>query len=149
MDINMKYMIDPADIRNVLAPDGNRLGFEVKLKIPYYRGVALSMVDELYVKVGEDEFPKETLIFTVDGHSYTWPQMETVSTLRWEYGQKATVFVPLEFGIFSGRPQKVEVGCAIRMSYMGRKARPTVASHIVDPDELATVCYEGGAPTCR
>lgn len=144
MDINMKYMVDKSKIRNVLSRDGNRLGFEFKLKIPYYRGVALSMVDDLFVTVGEDHFPKERLTFTVDGHTYTWPQIETVTTFRWEYGQEATVFVPLEFGIFSVRPTKVEIGCAIRMSYMGRKARPCIVSHIVDPDEMDTVCYEGG-----
>ena len=148
MDINMKYLIDTASIRNVLSEDGNRLGFEFKMKIPYYRGVALSMVDDLYVKVGEDLFPKERLVFTVDGHSYTWPQIETVTTFRWEYGQEATVFVPLEFGIFSGRPTRMEVGCAIRMSYMGRRARPCVVSYTVDPDQLETVVYKGGAAVC-
>lgn len=145
MDINMKYMVDKASIRNVLSADGNRIGFECRLKIPYYRGVALSMVDDLFVKVGGDFFPKEALSFTVDGRTYTWPQIETVTTFRWEYGQEATVFVPLEFGIFSGRPTRVEIGCAIRMSYMGRKARPCVVVHVVDPDEMETVCYEGGA----
>ena len=65
MDINMKYMVDKSKIRNVLSRDGNRLGFEFKLKIPYYRGVALSMVDDLFVTVGEDHFPKERLTFTV------------------------------------------------------------------------------------
>ena len=140
----MKYLVDKKKIRNVLSADGNRLGFEFKMKIPYYRGVALSMIDDLYVKVGEDLFPKETLTFTVDGHTYTWPQIETVTTFRWEYGQEATVFVPLEFGIFSGRASRLEIGCAIRMSYMGRKARPCVVTYMVESDELDTVCYEGG-----
>ncbi len=144
MDINMKYLVDKATVRNVLSTDGNRLGFEFKMKIPYYRGVALSMIDDLYVKAGEDMFPKETLSFTLDGHTYTWPQIETVTTFRWEYGQEATVFVPLEFGIFSGRPANVEIGCSIRMSYMGRQARPCVISLIVDPGMMDTVCYQGG-----
>lgn len=145
----MKYLVDKKDIRNVITADGNRPGFEIQLRIPYYRGVALSMIDDLSVTVGMDTFPKEQLVFTVDGHSYTWPQIETVTTLRWEYGQKATVFVPLEFGIFSGRPQKVEIACAIRMSYMGRKARPCVVSHIVDPDEMEVVYYGKEASACR
>jgi hypothetical protein len=149
MDINQKYLIDIKEIRNVVTKDGNRPGFEFQMKIPYYRGVALSMIDDLYVKVGEDTFPRETLVFTVDGHSYTWPQIETVTTFRWEYGQKATVFVPLEFGIFSGRPTKVEVGCTIRMSYMGRHPRPCVTQYVVNPDELEVVEYEKGVTICR
>lgn len=144
MDINQKYLVDIKDIRNVMLEDGNRPGFEIQMKIPYYRGVALSMIDDLYVKVGEDVFPKETLVFSVDGHDYTWPQIETVTTFRWEYGQKAKIFVPLEFGIFSGRPTRVEIGCAIRMSYMGRHPRPCVVSYIVNPDEMEVVQYGKG-----
>lgn len=142
MDINQKYLIDIADVKNVLTADGNRPGFEFKMHIPYYRGVALSMVDDLYVKVGGDLFPKERLVFSVDGHSYTWPQIETVTTFRWEYGHKATVFVPLDFGVFGGHSVDLEVGCAIRMSYMGRHARPCVVKMTIYSDEMGTVCYE-------
>lgn len=149
MDINQKYLVEKDDIRNVINEDGNRPGFEIQMKIPYYRGVALSMIDDLYVKVGEDTFPKESLIFTVDGHSYTWPQIETVTSFRWEYGQKATIFVPLEFGIFSGRMTKVEIGCSIRMSYMGRHPRPCIVQYMVNPDEMAVVQYRKGDNRCQ
>lgn len=149
MDINQKYLVEKKDIRNVITADGNRAGFEFQMKIPYYRGVALSMIDDLYVKVGEDKFPKERLTFTVDGHTYTWPQIETVTSFRWEYGKKATIFVPLEFGIFSGRPARVEIGCAIRMSYMGRVQRPCVITLVVDPDEMEVVEYGKESAICR
>lgn len=140
MDLNQKYLIDTNDVKNVVTKDGNRIGFEFKMLIPYYRGVALSMVDDLYVKADEKLFAKETLTFTVDGHSYTWPQIEPVTTLRWEYGAKATVFVPLEGGLMPSPMRRLEVGCAIRMSY-GPGPLPCVVRHVVDSCKLATVEY--------
>lgn len=141
MDINQKYMLSPEDIKNVVSKDGNRIGVELKMLIPYYRGVALSMIDDLYVKINGLEFPKERLTFSLDGFTYRWPQIETVTTFRWEYGEKATVFVPLENGIEVTPKNIVEVGCAIRMSYGGRFPRPVVVKVTVDPCQMATVQY--------
>ncbi|THF75218.1 C-glycoside deglycosidase beta subunit domain-containing protein [Cohnella fermenti] len=142
MDINQKYMIDPKDIRNVVSRDGNRIGFELQLIIPYYRGAALSMIDELYVKVGAILYPKEQLTFTVDGFSYTWPQIETVTTFRWEYGTKATVFVPQQGGLDVSPIQHIEVGCSIRRSYGGRFPAPVVVKVAVDPCKLKAIRYQ-------
>lgn len=141
MDINQKYLIDPKDIKNVVSKDGNRIGFEFKMIIPYYRGVALSMIDDLYVKVGNQLYSKEQLTFTVDGFSYTWPQIETVTTFRWEYGQKATVFVPHQGGLDVSPIQHIEVGCAIRMSYGGRFPAPCIVRLSVDPCKLTAIRY--------
>lgn len=139
MDINGKYLIDPADIRNVTTADGNRIGFEFTTLIPYYRGVALSMVDEIRVKIGTLEFPKERLSFTVDGHTYGWPQIETVTSLRWEYGQKATVFVPMEGGLPNSRMTPLEVFYAIRMSYLPKDMMGSSVRVLVDARNVAAV----------
>lgn len=138
MDINQKYMLDKDDVKNVVLKNGNRPGFIFKMNIPYYRGVALSMVDELYVKVNGQLFEKEKLIFVVDGFQYTWPMIETVTTLRWEYGTKATVYVPVDGGLTPTPVNHIEVGCAIRMSY-GGPARPCVAYMDVDPCKVGSI----------
>ena len=142
MDINQKYMLDPRDIRNVVSSDGNRIGVELKLLIPYYRGVALSMIDDLYVKMDGCEFQKEQLTFSVDGFTYRWPEIETVTDFRWEFGDKATVFVSLPGGLMVTPKCTVEVGCAIRMSYSGRQVRPTVVYATVDPCAMESVRYD-------
>ncbi len=139
MDINQKYMLNPDEVENVVLEDGNRIGFQFTLIIPYYRGVSLSMVNDLFVKVNGYEYPKEVLTLIVDGHSYTWPMIETVATMRWEYGVKATVFVPVENGLDTGF-HRVEVGCSIRMSYGGRwLMQPTIAHMTVDGYNLGAV----------
>lgn len=144
MDINQKYLLDKADVKNVVLGNGNRPGFIFKMVIPYYRGVALSMIDDLYVRVNGQSFEKEKLIFIVDGFQYTWPMIETVTTFRWEYGQKAVVYVPMEGGITVTPVVHLEVGCAIRMSY-GGPCRPCTASIDVDPCKMESIVVgEGG-----
>lgn len=96
------------------------------------------MVDDLYVKVNGQVFEKEKLIFCVDGFRYIWPQIETVTTFRWEYGTKATVFVPMEGGITVTPVYHIEVGCGIRMSY-GGPVRPCVAYMDVDACKIERI----------
>ena len=45
-----KYMVLSADIQSVIE-NGVGTGFEVKIRIPYYRGISLSLIDDLSVPV--------------------------------------------------------------------------------------------------
>ena len=126
-----KNMVLREDIQSVVE-SGVGTGFTVKLRIPYYRGVCLSLVEDLQVKFNDRLFPKEQLTFTVADGTFTFAEMATMTTIRWEFGEKATVFVPLGGGIPLGM-HRVEVTVAIRISYMGG-ARPfTVALDNVSP----------------
>jgi hypothetical protein len=126
-----KYMVLKEDIQSVV-DNGVGKGFTVKLKIPYYRGVCLSLVEDIQVKFNGRLFPKEELTFTVGGETFTFEEMATMTLQRWEFGEKATVFVPLAGGIPLGM-HRVEVTVAIRVSYLGG-ARPfTVTLENVSP----------------
>lgn len=124
-----KYLIDPVSIKNVLV-DGTPMGFEFETKIPYYRGVALSLIDNIEVKFNDETFTGSDISFTLDGHTYTLKEMETVATLRWEFGQKAKVFVRMDGGIGMG-VHDIAVTIWIRISY-GGGARPTTVHHRVN-----------------
>ncbi len=126
-----KYMVLKEDIQSVVV-NGVGTGFTVKLRIPYYRGVCLSLVEDIQVKFNGRLFPKESLTFSVEGGTFSFAEMATMTQHRWEFGEKATVFVPLAGGIPLGM-HRVEVTVAIRVSYMGG-ARPfTVAIDGVSP----------------
>lgn len=112
-----KHMIDKNDIQTVME-NGVGKGFEVKTKIPYYRGVSLSLVEDVRVRFNNTVFTKEQLKFSVGGETFTFDEMATMTTLRWEFGEKATIFVPLLGGFPLGY-HTVEVTIAIRVSYMG------------------------------
>lgn len=126
-----KYMVLREDIQSVVEK-GVGKGFEVKLRIPYYRGIALSLVEDITVTFNNQVFTKDTLTFSVGGDTYTFEEMATISTLRWEYGEKATVFVPLKGGIPLGF-HRIEVSVSIRISYMGGSRPFSVVLENVSP----------------
>ncbi|RCX16058.1 hypothetical protein DFR58_11239 [Anaerobacterium chartisolvens] len=126
-----KYMVLREDIQSVIE-NGVGTGFEVKLRIPYYRGVFLSLVEDVTVTFNSTVFTRDQLKFSVGGDTYTFDEMATMSTLRWEYGEKATVFVPLKGGIPLGL-HRIEVSVTIRVSYMGGGRPFTVVLENVSP----------------
>ncbi len=112
-----KYMVDPADIQNVVK-DGVVIGVSVKTKISYYRGVFLSLVEMVRVRIDGQLFDEKDITFALRGHTYTMDEMATMSTLRWEFGEKAEIFVPLAGGLTMGT-HKVETTIGVRVSYEG------------------------------
>ncbi len=94
-----KHMLARDDIQSVVE-NGVGTGFIVKLKIPYYRGVCLSLVEDIQVRFNDRLFTRDQLTFSVSGETFTFKEMETQTTFRWEFGEKATVFVPLPGGSF-------------------------------------------------
>lgn len=113
--MNEKYMLPKEGIKNVVV-NGLGVGIEFKVGIPYYRGVMLSMIDRIIVNYDDMEIPKEQLKFTVGDCTYTMEEMETITTLRWEFGEFATVSFPI-IGGFELGTHKLSVSVAIRMSY--------------------------------
>lgn len=126
-----KYMVSHDDIQSVVE-NGVGKGFTVQLRIPYYRGVSLSLVEDIQVKFNNRLFTRDELTFSVAGENFTFAEMATVTTIRWEFGEKATVFVPLPGGIPLGL-HRVEVSVTIRISYMGGGRPFTVVLENVSP----------------
>ena len=126
-----KYMLSRDDIQSVVE-NGVGKGFSVLLRIPYYRGVCLSLVEDIQVRFNNRLFTRDELTFSVAGESFTFAEMATVTTIRWEFGEKATVFVPLPGGIPLGL-HRVEVSVTIRVSYMGGGRPFTVVLENVSP----------------
>jgi hypothetical protein len=92
-----KYLICTDGFRNVISETGNIEGFEMKIRIPYYRGVPLSVIDEIKVTVGggiggaSQTFSNDQIRFTVAGGSFMMSEMETVSTRRWNFDEDAVL----------------------------------------------------------
>jgi len=126
-----KYMVSRDDIQSVVE-NGVGKGFTVQLRIPYYRGVSLSLVEDIQIKFNNRLFTRDELTFTVSGETFTFAEMATVTTIRWEFGEKASVFVPLPGGIPLGL-HRVEVSVTIRVSYMGGGRPFTVVLENISP----------------
>lgn len=115
--MNEKYLICNEGFKNVIK-DGTKIGFEVLLRIPYYAGVPLSMIDHIKIAIDGEDIPSEVIRFNTScGEVFTLKELETVTTYRWEYGEKARITVLKEGGLAVGK-HRVEVDIAIRIIYM-------------------------------
>ena len=125
-----RYMICADTVRN-LTRGGKVVGFEFGARIAYYRGLGLSMVEDLAVTLDGEKIPRECVRFTVGDKIFSLDQMETEYEARWEFGEIATVSVLKENGLSPGE-HTLELTEQLRVSYMpfpiqGRDTKKVVA----------------------
>jgi hypothetical protein len=112
-----RYIFRKNSCQNVKS-EGQTIGFELKTFISYYRSVPLSMIHLIEVTVDGIKMPSENIRFTPDQLVwFTLPEMKTVSTYKWEYGNEATIFVYKDGGLSKGKHQ-VKLEIAIRTPYV-------------------------------
>ena len=95
--LNQKYMM-PVDRIKQVYNDGNVVGISCDLLVPAYHGYPLSMIHHIRAKYDFLEFTNDPMTLTVEGHTYTFAEMTTMSTLYWEFGEFATLFIPVPGG---------------------------------------------------
>ncbi len=96
-----KYLIDAGSVRNTgpaEAPDG----FAFVARLGYYRGIGLSMIEELTVSVDDEPLPREAVRFDEGKGPLTLDEMETAFDRRWHFGTDATILVARPGGFPSG-----------------------------------------------
>ena len=108
-----KHIIYPNSLRNL--DDGK--GFALGVRLPYYRGQPLSVVEDIAVKVDGVAVPREQVRFAVRGKSWTLDQLEENTAERWEFGEVAEVSVLQPQGLAAGE-HEVAVGVQLRISYL-------------------------------
>jgi hypothetical protein len=104
----------------IIVPDSlERLddGFAVQARLPYYRGLGLSMVEDISVTIDGEKMPRDKLRFSVRGNLWTLDEMETEYGDRWNFGEKARILVDKPGGLAAG-DHEVEVGVRMRISYL-------------------------------
>jgi len=110
-----KFLICEDSLSNTVV-DGRPVGYAFDVRIGYYRGVRLSLIEEIEVFVDGEEVPREGRRFTVKGQTHTFDEMETITHERWEMGERATLSVERDGGLRPGN-HSVEVRELIRISY--------------------------------
>ncbi len=101
-------------------PDNPPVGFQLKLRIPYYRSARLSLIERLTVKVDGKEYDQGKFLFTTHDGTFTMEQMKTMANSYWLFGEKATLSVMEPDGLgraFSTDYRTVEIGIYLRISY--------------------------------
>lgn len=111
-----KYIIDPATVTNT-GPADAPTGFSFTTKLGYYRGLGLSMVEDLKVSIDGEALPREAITFDEGQGPLTLDEMETAFDRRWPFGVPATITVALPGGFPAGE-HKLSLQQRLRISYM-------------------------------
>ena len=103
---------------NVLA-ENKAIGYEMQTHITYYRGIPLSMVNNIRVTADGVEVLRENIRCTVDGGEYwfTLDEMTTVIEHKWEFGEPMTVRVLQDGGLSEGT-HEIDLNVIVRTAYI-------------------------------
>ena len=105
-----KYVLVDGSLRRA----GN--GFSVDLRIPYYRGLGLSMVNVPELKVDGEPVDLSQARFSVHGNTYALTDLPDVVDDRWGFREPATLIVP-DRPVPPGE-HELSVVVSLRISYL-------------------------------
>ena len=96
--------------------DGHTGGV-VEVRMPYYRGLTLSMVEAVDLTLDGQPVPPARTSFTVHGNTYRFDELPTVTDDRWEMGERAELAFETDQPLAAGE-HDVAVAVRLRISYM-------------------------------
>ena len=110
-----KYLIVEDSLR--ATPEG----FAFDARLGYYRGLGLSMIEDLAVTIDEQPVPREAVRFdeTAGGGAtpLTLAEMETAYDRRWNFGTVATISVARSEPLAAGE-HNLTLSERLRVSYL-------------------------------
>lgn len=117
-------LIQAVGFRNVI--DGGRVtGFQLRVRMPSYRGMAASLIDGIAVRVGDIvDVPADVPLWTLQGNTYSLQQLWDGDGVRWPLEEAAIVTVPLPGGLPEG-VHEVSIELRLRMSYIPIEHQPS------------------------
>lgn len=101
MRINYVDVICDNSFKNVFA-NGKKVGYQFDIRLSYYRGHFLSVIDQLEVKLDKKEVPQDTITFCLHGKEFGVSQLHDLVSEFWTIAEPATIKVFKDGGIESG-----------------------------------------------
>ncbi|NDY91880.1 C-glycoside deglycosidase beta subunit domain-containing protein [Ideonella livida] len=111
-----QHMLCDDGFENVVE-NGNTTGFALRARLPYYRGLGLSMVEDIAVCVDGQAIPREAVRLALRGRSWSLDEMEACFDEKWNFGEKAQVLIAQPGGLSAGAHQ-VDLAIRYRVSYL-------------------------------
>lgn len=129
-----KHVIQSVGFRNI-QENGQISGFQVKIRLPYYRGVFLSQLKLGNLEVDGEVFPKEQVIWRVNGQDFTHEEMRRDWQTHWHPLCPATLIVKKPGGLAQGY-HDLEYGFYCTHSYM-----PPELEKMADPTKPEIIFF--------
>jgi hypothetical protein len=111
-----KYLIVENEVKNIVSA-GQVTGFQVGMRLPYYRGVVLSLVGGTVLSVDGEEINPEQMKVTLHGKTYPMIKLEDEPVEKWEFGEVGIVTVTKPGGLQKG-DHKLEIRQHMKISYV-------------------------------
>ena len=122
-----KQVIQSVGFRNI-EENGTITGFQLKIRLPYYRGVYLSQVRPGHLIVDGETFGADEIMWRVNGEDYTYADMRRDCKQHWHPMEPATQIVK--------KPGGLKHGFCCTHSYM-----PPFMEKLEDPDKPAVIYF--------
>jgi hypothetical protein len=104
--------------------DGQAIGFQLRVRSPYYRGIWASLLEKIEVAVDGETFPQERTRVELGGTARGIAELADEQELRWPYEELATLLVERAGGLEPGL-HEVQVAVVWRWSYIPAEMQPT------------------------
>lgn len=127
-----KQVIQSVGFRNIVK-DGKVTGFQLKIRLPYYRGVYLSQVKVGNLVVDGQEISRENILWRHKGEDYTYQEMLESRNVHWNPLELITLIVDKPGGLAQGFHDLTYSYCCTH-SYM-----PPMMETLMDPFKPETV----------
>ena len=123
-----KEVIQSVGFRNI-SENGKEVGFQFKIRLPYYRGIYLSQIRPGMLYVDGEKFEKENIVWNIHGEDYTLEEMKKDYHTYWSVTEPAVLKVKKEGGLCQGYHDLI-YGFCYTSSYM-----PPALQNSLDPDK--------------
>lgn len=97
-----KYFICKDSLSNVIE-DGETVGFRVGVRVSYYRGVSLAVINDFRVTADGENFDRSQITFTIKAGTFRLEELTGRTDVRWEFGEVAWLTVKKAGGLSRGQ----------------------------------------------
>ena len=129
-----KQVIQSVGFRNI-EENGEITGFQLKIRLPYYRGVYLSQIRPGHLIVDGESFGENEIMWRVNGEDYTYADLRANCKEHWHPMEPATLIVKKPGGLKQGF-HELTYGFCCTHSYM-----PPFMEALEDPDKPAVIYF--------
>lgn len=93
-------------------------GFEVKVRLNWYRSLPLSCVEKVRLVIDGEEISPERIVFGINEHCYPLTALETKTAEYWFVLDSALLKVTAPGGITGGEEHDLEAEITLRAPYI-------------------------------
>jgi hypothetical protein len=110
------YMIVGEEFKNVVQ-DGKVTGFQLGMRLCYYRGIVLSLIGDIGLSVDGEEVTHDAMSVTVGGKTFPFADLENQPVAKWEFGEVGILTVNKPGGLKPGQ-HTVSLREHLKISYV-------------------------------